>query len=68
MTTSTRLNLKTWHEPMSGSDKDGALLDMSRGSRGVYEEEWDYNCGVLGCDKGDDDAQWEYLEGGEYDD
>jgi hypothetical protein len=48
---------------MSEVNKDGALLDMFRGDGGVYEEEWDYDCGVLGCDKGDDDSQWEYLEG-----
>jgi hypothetical protein len=38
---------------------------MYRGSGGVYEEEWDYDCGILvGCDKGDDDSQinWEDYE------
>ena len=46
---------------MSEANPDRDLRDMLRGGGGVYEEEWD--CGVLGCDKGDDDAQWEYLEG-----
>ena len=49
------------NEPMQGAERDRVLQDMPRGGEGVYEEEWD--CGVLACDKGDDDAQWEYLEG-----
>jgi hypothetical protein len=46
---------------MSEAGWDRGVYNMPRGGGGVYEEEWD--CGVLACDKGDDDAQWEYLEG-----
>lgn len=48
---------------MSEAGKDGGVRDVYRGGKGVYEEEWDYDCGMLGCDKGSDDAQLEYLEG-----
>ena len=51
------------NEPMSEANSDRVLRIVSGGGRGVYEEEWDYDCGVLGCDKGDDDSQWRYLEG-----
>ena len=49
------------NESMSEAYRDGSVYNMSRGGEGVYEEEWD--CGVLDCGKGDDDSQWEYLEG-----
>jgi hypothetical protein len=45
---------------MSEAYRDRGVYNMSRGGEGVYEEEWD--CGVLACDKGSSDAQWEYLE------
>ena len=35
------------------------------GCDGGYEEEWEYDCGIiLACDKGDDDSQieWEDYE------
>jgi len=51
------------NEPMSEISTNRVLRIVSGGGRGVYEEEWDYDCGVLGCDKGNDDSQWRYLEG-----
>jgi hypothetical protein len=51
------------HESMSEASRNRGIHNMFRGSEGIYEEEWDYDCGMFGCDKGDDDVQLEYLEG-----
>jgi hypothetical protein len=51
------------HESMSAVDPYRGIRNVHRGGGGVCEEEWDYDCGVLGCDKGSSDMQWEYLEG-----
>jgi len=51
------------NESMSEASPDKVLRIVFGGGRGVYEGEWDYDCGVLGCGKRDDDSQWEYLEG-----
>ena len=46
---------------MQKASQDGGIYNMSRGGGGVYEEEWDDDCGVLvACDKGDDDSQIEW--------
>jgi hypothetical protein len=43
------------------------IADMARRYRSIIadpeSDEYDDDCGMLGCDKGDDDAQMEYLEG-----
>jgi len=52
--------LLTWtaNEPMQEVNWNGSVYNMPRGSKGLYEEEWDDDCGILlGCDKGDDDSQ-----------
>lgn len=55
---------------MSEVNRNRGISNMSRGSREVYEEEWEYDCGILlACDKGDDDSQieWEdYKQGYTY--
>ena len=54
--------------PRRGEGAEGRGMVSGYG-RDVWEEfearilEYEDDCGVLDCGKGDDDSQWEYLEG-----